>query len=142
MNIQDYLPALFGGGLIGLAAGLLLHLNGQVAGISGILNGAVDPGRSDRGWRWTFIGGLVLAGLIANITGSLRFTPHDSHPLWLLACAGLLVGAGTRIGNGCTSGHGVCGLARFSRRSLTATLTFMAAGFATVFLARHVLGGA
>lgn len=140
MNLQDWLPALFGGGLIGLAAGLLLHVNGQVAGISGILNGAVDPARPDRDWRLAFLAGLVLAGALGVGLDMLRFTPHNSHSLWLLILSGALVGFGTRLGNGCTSGHGVCGLARLSRRSLIATLTFMGAGFATVFVTRHVPG--
>lgn len=138
---QSWLRGLTGGILIGLAAAGLMAFNGRVAGISGILGGAVlnrTPG--DTGWRWLFVLGLLLGPLL--LVG-LKFMPPVEIPVgWGAALlAGLLVGVGTRLGNGCTSGHGVCGLARFSRRSLVATLTFMGAGFVTVFVVRHLIGG-
>ena len=128
--------ALIGGILIGSAALLLYALLGRIAGISGILDHAIQA-RGDRGWRIAFLLGMVVAATAwLAITGA---QPRSGFPLsWLLA-AGLLVGFGTRVGNGCTSGHGVCGLARLSRRSLLATLAFMGSGIATVFVLRHVL---
>jgi uncharacterized membrane protein YedE/YeeE len=128
--------ALAGGVLIGFAALLLYALLGRIAGISGILNNAIET-RGDRGWRIAF-----LLGMVAAATAWFAFagaSPRTGFPLpWLLA-AGVLVGFGTRMGGGCTSGHGVCGLARLSRRSLAATLAFMGAGIATVFVLRHAL---
>ncbi|MFD1624724.1 YeeE/YedE family protein [Azospirillum griseum] len=129
--------ALAGGALIGAAAAGMILINGRITGISGILRGALQPG--GMGWRVAFIAGLLLAGLVARWSGVP--TPEalsGLSPLWLLA-AGLLVGAGTRIGSGCTSGHGVCGLANLSPRSLAATLTFIAVAAATVFVTRHLL---
>lgn len=135
--------ALGGGALIGLAAAGFILLLGRIAGISGIVGGLLDgaaPG--DRAWRVTFTAGLLLAPAAWWLIGSHwpAVEMHTSAPL--LVVAGLLVGYGTRLGNGCTSGHGVCGLARLSPRSLTATLTFMATGFLATFLLRHVFGGA
>lgn len=128
---------LIGGLLIGVAAAGLFWALGRIAGISGILGGLMQAGvAGDRVWRLCFLAGLLLAGVLAAPTPML--TPDSSLPL--LAVAGLLVGVGTRMGSGCTSGHGVCGLGRLSLRSLVATLVFMTAGFATVFLLRH--GGA
>ena len=133
-------PATLGGLLIGISAVLLLWLNGRIAGISGILHGATGPGTTDRLWRWLFLLGLGLgAGSFAWTTGP-GFELRTGYPLPLLVLAGFLVGFGTRLGGGCTSGHGVCGMARLSPRSLLATLTFMLAGFVTVFVARHLLG--
>ncbi len=130
--------ALIGGALIGLAATWLLLTLGRIAGISGILNSTVD-GDSGRGWRVAFLAGLVVA---AGAWFAWSGTPgRTGFPLpWLIA-GGLLVGFGTRLGNGCTSGHGICGLARMSKRSLLAVLVFMAAGFATTYVVRHVIGG-
>ena len=129
--------ALLGGALIGLAATVLYVGNGRIAGISGILNHAIER-REERGWRIAF-----LAGLIAAAAAWFAFSgdvARSGFPLpWLIA-AGLLVGFGTRLGNGCTSGHGICGLARLSKRSLAAVLTFMGSGVATVYVLRHVLG--
>ena len=129
--------ALLGGALIGLAATVLYVGNGRIAGISGILNHALER-RDERGWRSAF-----LAGLIAAAAAWFAFSgdvARSGFPLpWLIA-AGLLVGFGTRLGNGCTSGHGICGLARLSQRSLAAVLTFMGSGVATVYVLRHVLG--
>jgi uncharacterized membrane protein YedE/YeeE len=135
------LTALLGGALIGLAAVLLLRLTGRIAGISGILNGVFASGAGDRLWRVAFV-----LGLIGGAAMWFQFDPTPSpqreafSPVTLIV-AGLLVGAGTRLGNGCTSGHGICGLARLSRRSLIAVVTFMGAGFVTVAFARHVLAG-
>lgn len=131
------ITALLGGALIGLAATVLYVGNGRIAGISGILNHALER-RDERGWRIAF-----LAGLIAAAAAWFAFSDdvaRSGFPLpWLIA-AGLLVGFGTRLGNGCTSGHGICGLARLSKRSLAAVLTFMGSGVATVYVLRHVLG--
>ena len=133
------LGGLIGGALIGGAAVMLLAINGRIAGISGILSGlltATAPG--ERPWRAAFLAGLVAgAGAWAFVTGRFPLT-MQAHGAPLLL-AGLLVGAGTRLGGGCTSGHGVCGLARRSPRSLAATVTFIAAGMLTVFVTRHVL---
>jgi uncharacterized membrane protein YedE/YeeE len=130
--------ALAGGVMIGLAAAALLLLNGRIAGISGILGGLLQLQSGDRAWRWAFLLGLVGAPWIYAFFRPLPVSSVDAS--WpLLIIAGLLVGIGTRYGGGCTSGHGVCGLARLSPRSLAATLAFMATGFATVFLLRHVL---
>ncbi|PQO99384.1 YeeE/YedE [Massilia phosphatilytica] len=131
--------SLAGGILIGLATALLLLANGRVAGISGILGGLLRPTRGDIAWRVTFILGLFVAPLAWLTMGAMPPAQIDHSPA-LLAAGGLLVGIGTRFGNGCTSGHGVCGIARLSPRSLLATVCFIAAGFATVFIVRHVLG--
>jgi uncharacterized membrane protein YedE/YeeE len=131
--------ALAGGALIGLAATLMMVLNGRIAGISGILGGAFSARRGDIGWRIAFIAGLVAAPVVAQLAG--YGLPAIDMPSWpVIVVAGLLTGFGTRMGSGCTSGHGVCGIARLSPRSIVATCLFMAAGFATVFVARHVLG--
>ena len=128
-----------GGVVIGLAASLFILLNGRIAGISGILGGLLRPARGDIGWRVAFIAGLVAAPLVYGLSGALPATRVDASTLTLVV-AGLLVGLGTRYGAGCTSGHGVCGIARLSPRSMVATVCFMAAGFITVFVARHMLG--
>jgi uncharacterized membrane protein YedE/YeeE len=131
------MPALAGGVLIGLSATLLLWLNGRVAGVSGVLNGVLFPARGDVRWRLAFLLGLVgAAGLY------LAFAPQalpirTDLPRATLVLAGLLVGFGTRMGNGCTSGHGVCGIGRLSLRSFVAVLVFMATAIATTFLVRH-----
>jgi len=132
--------ALFGGILIGISAALLLAFNGRIAGISGILYNLVfNPlSSAERGWRIAFLVGLMAGGYFML---PVEFELRQGYSQWLLIASGLAVGIGTRIGNGCTSGHGVCGLSRGSVRSLVATATFMAAGFVTVFVQRHVLGG-
>lgn len=130
--------SLAGGVVIGLAAVTFALLAGRIAGIAGIVGGLLRPVRSEVGWRLAFIGGLVAAPLLyATVVPLPPVRIEASTPL--IVAAGLLVGWGSRFGSGCTSGHGVCGLARRSPRSLAATLTFMAAGFATVYLMRHVL---
>jgi uncharacterized membrane protein YedE/YeeE len=130
--------ALIGGALIGLAATLLYAMLGRIAGISGIFNSAIEQA-SERGWRIGFLLGLVLAaGAWLAVSG---VAPRTGFPMAWLVAAGLLVGFGTRLGSGCTSGHGICGLSRLSKRSLVAVLVFMASGAITVYVLRHVIGG-
>ncbi len=131
--------SLAGGALIGLAATLLVLFNGRIAGISGIVGGLLEPARGDVTWRAAFVAGLVAAPLAWALLAALPRLHMAAGPPMLIV-AGLLVGIGTRYGSGCTSGHGVCGLSRGSARSLAATATFMAAGFAVVFVVRHLLG--
>ena len=130
--------SLFGGMLIGLAAAMFVLLNGRVAGISGVLGGLLTPVRGDVLWRVAFVGGIMMTPLAYSVFQALPPVQIDADYAALIA-AGLLVGVGTRYGAGCTSGHGVCGLSRLSLRSLVATVMFMGAGFATVFVVRHVL---
>lgn len=131
--------ALLGGVLIGLAAAAFLLLNGRIAGISGILGGLLVPARGDTAWRVAFLLGLIGAPTVWMLGSDLPPIEINADYPALIA-AGLLVGVGTRYGSGCTSGHGVCGLSRLSVRSLAATLSFMAAGFITVYIIRHLLG--
>jgi hypothetical protein len=131
------IPALLGGALIGLASVWLLAANGRIAGVSGILHGIFSPPGAE--WRAWFISGLLLAGLAWQAAGA-PVPLRVGYPLGWVAAAGLLVGFGTRMGGGCTSGHGVCGLGRLSARSLVAVITFMAAGMVSVFVVRHLLG--
>ena len=132
-----WMIALSGGVLIGLAATLLLWLNGRVAGVSGILNGVIFPKKGDVAWRAAFLIGLIVAGGLYMSTVPGAPLPRTDFARSGLIIAGLLVGFGTRMANGCTSGHGVCGLGRLSLRSLAAVLTFMTTAIATTFLARH-----
>lgn len=129
--------ALVGGALIGLAATLLYALLGRIAGISGILNAALEQPH-ERGWRVAFL--LALIGAASAWFAIADVAPRTGFAWPWLVAAGLLVGFGTRLGSGCTSGHGVCGLARLSKRSLVAVLAFMGAGFVTVYVLRHMLG--
>jgi uncharacterized membrane protein YedE/YeeE len=131
--------ALAGGLLIGLAAAALVLFNGRIAGISGIVGGLLRPAKGDIGWRVAFVLGLVAAPLIYQLAAPLPSVRIEAGNATLIV-AGLLVGIGTRYGAGCTSGHGVCGLSRLSPRSLAATAAFMLAGFATVFVVRHLIG--
>jgi uncharacterized protein len=135
------ISAAIGGALIGLAAVLLMLLNGRIAGVTGVFAGLIDPISNDRGWRATFIAGLILAPLSATLVGFSIPIPQMPTSLVPIVVAGLLVGFGTRLSNGCTSGHGVCGIARLSPRSITATVIFMAAAIVVVALTRHVFGG-
>ena len=128
--------AAIGGIVIGLAAALLVLVNGRVAGVSGIVGGALRRRPGDFGWRVAFIAGLLLAPLVYALAGPVPAATIDAS-LPMLIAAGLLVGVGTRYAGGCTSGHGVCGLSRLSPRSLVATLSFMAVGIAAVFVLRH-----
>jgi len=138
MADANILHGIIGGVLIGVAAVLLLWLNGRIAGVSGILGGILTANSArERWWRGTFVAGLIIgAAVYAAITGYLPLEIQTGSPT--LTIAGLLVGFGTRLGSGCTSGHGVCGLARRSPRSLMATITFMLAGITTVYIVRHV----
>lgn len=140
--MENFSPvsALIGGLLIGASAALFLVLNGRIAGISGILGGLLHSTRSEIGWRLPFLVGLLIAPLVYVAFGGTLppVVLHASLPL--LMVAGLIVGFGTRLGSGCTSGHGVCGIGRGSPRSLAATLVFMATATATVFFTRHVIG--
>ena len=127
--------------MIGTAAALLMFFNGRIAGISGILGGALTTDAGELVWRLAFLAGLVLGPLAVALAAgtATEINPQGSVPV--LALAGLCVGFGTRLGNGCTSGHGVCGLALGSKRSISATATFFVTAMATVFLSRHVIGG-
>jgi uncharacterized membrane protein YedE/YeeE len=140
---QHFTPwsSLAGGVMLGLAAALFVLLNGRILGISGILGGLMSPRMGDIGWRLSFLLGMAAAPLAFSWLAPTGFlaAPRIDAGYALIVAAGLLVGLGTRYGSGCTSGHGVCGLARLSPRSLIATLTFMAAGFAVVFIARHLI---
>ena len=131
--------SLWGGLLIGLASGLFILLAGRIAGVSGILGGALRAVPGDRAWRIAFVLGLIASPLVYGIAAPLPAITLDADYPTLIA-AGLLVGVGTRYGSGCTSGHGVCGLSRRSPRSLAAVVSFMLAGFITVFVARHLIG--
>ncbi len=135
----EYATALAGGLLIGAAASGLLLFTGNLAGISGIVAGVLPPRPSNVGWRAAFVAGLLSGGILLRIVAPESFAGPHPHSWPLLVVAGLLVGVGTRIGNGCTSGHGVCGLSRRSPRSLVATLTFMTTGAATVYVVGQVL---
>jgi hypothetical protein len=132
------LSALAGGVLVGVAAAWLLLENGRILGASGLLGGLIPPRAGDWPWRAEALLGLILAPFLARVLFQTPSPTIAAGPATLIV-AGLLVGFGTRLANGCTSGHGVCGLARLSPRSLAATVAFMAAGFATVFAVRHVL---
>jgi uncharacterized membrane protein YedE/YeeE len=136
---SGYWTALGGGALIGLAATILWVSLGRVAGVSGVWGEILAPATRDRGWRVAFVAGMVVAGVVAAMVSPSAIT-RSPAPLAMVALGGLLVGFGTRLGTGCTSGHGVCGLARFSRRSLLAVMTFMLTGGVTVAIVR-TLGG-
>src|SRR5947207_8453031 len=136
MTAFDPVSALIGGGLIGLAAVLLMLLNGRIAGVSGILGDALASG-GDRAWRIAFLAGLVAAPLVLTAAGHALSTPLMPPSLAVVVVGGLLVGFGTRLGGGCTSGHGVCGIARLSPRSIAATLVFMATAVLVVAVMRH-----
>ncbi len=139
-GISTFLPALLGGLLIGLSATILLWLNGRLAGISGIMWKLFFNKRGDTAWRILFLGGVVGgAALYYGIYGGAPL-PRETFPVSLLIISGFLVGFGTSLGNGCTSGHGVCGLGRLSLRSLIATLLFLIVAIITTFVVRHVMG--
>jgi uncharacterized membrane protein YedE/YeeE len=140
--MHPFLLSLLGGALIGVSASLLLLFNGRIAGISGITGGLLTPSSGDVGWRVAFIGGLVLGGalLMAFLPRAIGAPVMSGAGVAVLA--GLLVGFGTRLGSGCTSGHGVCGVSRGSKRSWVATSVFVATAMGTVFVTRHLLGGA
>ncbi len=146
------ISAAIGGALIGLAAALLMLTTGRLAGISGIFGGCLAPslpspasggglGRGDKGWRVAFIAGLILAPLTGSLVGFPVPLPEMPASWVVIVAAGLLVGFGTKLGSGCTSGHGVCGIARLSPRSIVATGIFMGVAIVVVALTRHVFGG-
>jgi uncharacterized protein len=139
--VQNVTPisGLVGGMLIGLAAALLLLLNGRISGISGIVGGLLARNSSEAGWRVTFVAGLLLGALAYVLATDDALPVRMQASLPVLVAAGLLVGFGTRLGSGCTSGHGVCGIARLSKRSLAATAMFFGVAILTVFLTHHAL---
>lgn len=144
MSGTDLTGALGGGAMIGAAAALFMALNGRIAGISGIVAGVMAPargeGRADFFWRLAFVAGLFISPLIFALIRGEGVSISAPHPLWMMALGGLFVGYGTRLGSGCTSGHGVCGVARLSKRSLAATGVFMASAIATVFILHRLIG--
>lgn len=141
MTLFDPTLALLGGLLIGIAAALLMLLNGRVAGISGILGGALAGSADDKAWRLAFLAGLILAPILMRVIGQAVPEPQMPASWLMVVAAGLLVGLGARLGGGCTSGHGVCGIARLSARSIAATAIFMVSAVLVVAITRHVLGG-
>jgi hypothetical protein len=134
----NWVTALVGGMLIGISSTILLAFNGRIAGISGIVNGAITFAKNEV-WRWVFLMGLLLGGATYEYGLATQPTPTSTFAPWAMILGGLLVGFGTRMGSGCTSGHGVCGLGRLSTRSFVAVLTFLATGMLTVFVVRHML---
>ncbi|MFO0742954.1 MAG: YeeE/YedE family protein [Labilithrix sp.] len=134
------LPALAGGILIGLSASVLLALHGRIAGISGIVGGLFERGTKESGWRGAFLVGFIAASYALAFVARPALTPTlGSRPALLIIASGVLVGVGTQLGNGCTSGHGVCGISRLSKRSIVATATFMAVAMISTFVVEHVL---
>jgi len=140
--VTEFTPiaATIGGLAIGTASVLLLALNGRIAGISGIMNGVFTRDASDRSWRLMFVAGLILGGVVWALVDNQPQPVREDFPLTWLIGGGLLVGIGTRLGSGCTSGHGVCGIGRLSLRSVAATMTFLIVGVATASLLRPLLG--
>lgn len=138
--MQNFTPvsALIGGSLIGLSAVILLWLNGRIAGISGIFHGLYPLKKNDFLWRILFLAGLIIGSWIYYLLPQIHFTPRTHYPVSLLLLAGFLVGIGTKLSGGCTSGHGVCGIARMSLRSLIATIIFFIFGLLTVYCIRHI----
>ncbi len=137
----EWLYGLIGGVIIGVAVSLMLLLNGRVTGISGIINGALSPVKGDVAWRLSFVLGLFSGGILLRLGDALPLNSGASIPMWQVMVAGLIVGFGTIMGSGCTSGHGVCGISRLSPRSLLATPVFILAGVATVSIIRYFGGG-
>ncbi len=140
MNHFTPVSALTGGLLIGGAAVMLLWLNGRIAGISNIAAGLLSWRRSDVLWRFLFLGGMIAGAALCYLAFGSEPVPRPHFPAWLLALGGILVGFGTSLGSGCTSGHGVCGLGRLSLRSLVATMVFLVLGIVTTYVVRHVFG--
>lgn len=138
--MQNFTPvsALLGGALIGISAFLLLWFNGRIAGISTIMSGLYTTEGANRHWRISFLSGLLLGAFLWHGFNPDSLNLRQDYPLPLILIGGFLVGFGTRLGSGCTSGHGICGIALLSMRSITATLTFMASGLLTVYLIRHI----
>lgn len=134
------LPTMAGGLLIAISASLLMLFNGRIAGISGILNGILYTKHPDKHWRILFIIGLLAGGLLFQIIIPNYNLPRENYPRLLLVIGGFLIGIGTRLANGCVSGHGICGISLLAKRSLLATTLFMLSGMITVYIMRHVLG--
>ncbi len=139
--MENFTPysSILGGALIGLSATILLLFNGRISGISSIMNGVFKSPKNEMRWRSTFLAGLIAGAVLFQLIAPDFIVPRQGYPLWLVAVGGFLVGVGTRLGSGCTSGHGICGIANLSLRSIYATLSFMASGFITVYLLKHVL---
>ncbi|CAI2326771.1 YeeE/YedE family protein [Vibrio parahaemolyticus] len=131
--------SLFGGILLGISATILLLVNGKIAGISGIMNGIMSPKKGDYSWRLLFAVGMIAGGLISVLMLGVAVPSTANLSLGIVIAAGLLVGIGTRLGNGCTSGHGICGMGRLSKRSIVATCVFMAVAGLTVFVRLHLV---
>ena len=140
--MENFTPvsSLFGGMLIGFSVSLLLLLNGRMAGISGIMNGLFRSPRKEEVWRGLFLAGLILGAAIFQFLSDYSLHARQNYPLMLIIIGGFLVGFGTRMGSGCTSGHGICGIANFSFRSIIATLIFMLSGMFTVYVLKHFIG--
>ena len=141
-TLENFTPisALLGGALIGLSVSLLLLFNGRMAGISGIMNGLFSAPKKQGIWRGLFLAGLIIGAVIFQLLTNDSLQLRQGYPILLIILGGFLVGVGTRMGSGCTSGHGICGIANFSMRSITATITFMLSGMVTVFILKHILG--
>lgn len=137
--MNDYLYAIIGGALIGIAASGMLFTNGRIMGISGILGGLLTPQKGNTAWRLAFILGILVSSFFITQLGDLNFQPLTTRSNLLIMLGGLFVGLGTTLGNGCTSGHGVCGIARFSMRSIIATCVFIGSGVIATYLLNHVL---
>lgn len=131
--------SLFGGMLLGLSAVILLFFNGKIAGISGIFSGIISPKKHDTRWRIVFIIAMVVGGILASWAFEIPFAKEFPFSPLLVALGGIFVGVGTKLGNGCTSGHGICGMGRLSKRSIVATITFMATAIITVFVQHHLI---
>jgi len=140
-STQAVMMAIIGGAIIGLSASLLLLSTGRIAGISGILGDLLKPKSGEKHWRVLFIFGLFVTGSLGVVFMPEQIQTPKDHSLVALVAAGLMVGFGTRLSNGCTSGHGICGLSRFSKRSFVAVLTFMATGFITATTIQIISGG-
>lgn len=141
MNIHIYLPQLLGGVLIGCSILILMLSIGRIAGISGISSGLLDKEpQGGKLWRFVFIVGLILGAILLQFTFPILLPLRQELPIFIVICSGLLVGFGAHLGGGCTSGHGICGIGRLSKRSIIATCLFMSSGAATVFITRHILG--
>lgn len=140
--LENFTPvsALLGGALIGLSVSLLLLLNGRMAGISGIMKGLFSAPKKEGIWRGLFLLGFVIGAAIFQLLTDDSLVLRKGYPILLVIIGGFLVGVGTRMGSGCTSGHGICGIANFSIRSIAATITFMLSGMVTVFILKHILG--
>ena len=139
--LHDCVMGLVGGLLLGVASVGLMLFNGRVLGVSGILGGALPPASNDVGWRWFFIAGMALVGSLIAFAHPSAFAITVVRSPAACVIAGMLVGVGTQLGNGCTSGHGICGIGRLSKRSIVATLAFMLTGAISVYFVEHVLGG-